>query len=35
MIAIGESSSVRCAASHCSRVKLSGSPAGGPPVLAT
>ena len=34
--AIGESTSVRCAASHCSRVKPSGSgPVGGPPVFAT
>ena len=34
MIFIGEISSVRWAASHCSVVNSSGSPAGGPPVLA-
>ena len=34
-IVIGASTSVRCAASHCSRVKASGSGfGGGPPVLA-
>ena len=34
--AIGERTSARWAASHCSRVNASGSgPAGGPPVLAT
>ena len=35
MIAMGASTSSRYAASHCSRVKSSGGPYGGPPVLAT
>src|SRR6478609_7052625 len=33
--AIGPSTRLPYAASHCSRLKLSGSPAGGPPVLTT
>ena len=35
MIDIGEISKLRWAASHWAREKDSGSPAGGPPVLAT